>query len=245
MKLWLFVMTSLILFYSGSLPKDSEGAFEYKVSRLNQAMKIDGDWEKPQWKNVKPIEINHFMGPVPAFKPIAHAKILYDDQNLYIIFQVKDRYVRSLVTKHQGRVYEDACVEFFFSPDAASPLNYFNIETNCGGAILMGYNSAAPRKSSEVPIEDINKIELFHSLPSVVDPEIDGPVTWTIEYRVPLSVLEKFASVTKPAQGVSWRANFYKIAEKGSNIHFKTWAPIENEKPNFHLPQFFGTLKFQ
>ncbi|MCB0276848.1 MAG: diguanylate cyclase, partial [Calditrichaeota bacterium] len=26
--------------------------------------------------------------------------------------------------------------------------------------------------------------------------------------------------------------------------HWLTWAPVEHPKPNFHLPEFFGTLVF-
>jgi len=94
-------------------------------------------------------------------------------------------------------------------------------------------------------VEDIKKIEIAHSLPQIVDPEITEPVTWTLEYRIPLVMLEKYSNVTRPKQGVVWKANFYKIAEKTSNPHYITWSVIENDKPNFHLPKFFGTLKFQ
>ena len=91
----------------------------------------------------------------------------------------------------------------------------------------------------------LKQVEIAHSLPAVVDPEITGPVTWTIEYRVPLDMLEKYAKIIHPASGIEWKANFYKIAEKGTNVHFLTWSVVDNPVPNFHLPQFFGTIKFQ
>jgi hypothetical protein len=47
-----------------------------------------------------------------------------------------------------------------------------------------------------------------------------------------------------PAPGVRWRANFYKCAEHNSHPHWLMWAPIDFPKPNFHLPEFFGTLEF-
>ncbi len=53
-------------------------------------MKIDGNWDKPQWKNIKAIEINNYMGNTPSFKPTVQAKMMYDDKNLYVIFQVND-----------------------------------------------------------------------------------------------------------------------------------------------------------
>lgn len=224
---------------------DSKGVPVYNVYRLKYSMEIDGNWEKPEWENIKSLKIEHYMGEMPKFHPYTEVKMMYDDENLYIIFRVKDRYVQCVIQKPQGAVYEEACVEFFFSPDESLQFDYFNIETNCIGTVLMGYNSLSTRKSISIEVEDIKKIEIAHSLPNIVDQEIIEPVTWTIEYRIPLCMLEKYVRITHPEQGVTWRANFYKIAEKGSNPHFRTWAFVNHKSPNFHLPQYFGILKFQ
>jgi hypothetical protein len=58
-------------------------------------------------------------------------------------------------------------------------------------------------------------------------------------------MFEKYSQVTYPKPGVEWRANFYKIAENNSNPHFITWSVVINDQPNFHLPQYFGLVKFQ
>ncbi len=217
----------------------------YYVHRLLQAMKIDGIWDKPQWQNIMLVEISNFMGDLPAFHPKAFAKMMYDEENLYLIFQVEDHYVRCITKTYNGPVYEDSCVEFFFSPDINYPLKYFNLEINCGGTPLMHYNIVPRKEFKLMEKADFEQIEIAHSLPQIVDPEITKPVRWTIEYRLPLGMLEKYSVITQPKQGVSWRANFYKIAEKGSNVHFLTWSVVENAKPDFHLPQFFGRIEFQ
>jgi len=62
---------------------------------------------------------------------------------------------------------------------------------------------------------------------------------------MPLFILENYSNITYPKEGVSWRANFYKISEKGSNPHFITWNPVDNPMPDFHLPGYFGIPKFQ
>lgn len=222
-------------------------ALTYEVARLNKTMPIDGNWDKPEWKKVKSVKLKNYMGNIPAFKPKAEAKMMYDDNNVYVIFRVKDRYVRSVVQEYNGNVSSDACVEFFFAPDTHFPLRYFNLEINAGGTPLMFYILPPYPKAEFTKLDptDIRQIEIAHSLPKVVDPEIKEPVTWTIEYRIPLSLLEKFSDVTKPAPGVTWKANFYKTASKTSNRHYITWSVVDNPRPNFHLPQFFGTLKFK
>jgi len=217
----------------------------YQVSRLKKAMKIDGNWNKSQWKRVQTIDISNFMGKIPEFRPDAKAKMMYDDDYLYLIFRVQDRFVRCITNEINGPVWEDACVEFFFSPDAGFPLLYFNLEINCGGTPLMRYNLIPRKEFKLLEVDDIKKIEISHLLPEIIDPEIVEPVTWTIEYKIPISLLEKYSGVTPPKPGVTWKANFYKVAENSSNPHYMTWSVVDNPVPDFHLPQFFGILKFQ
>lgn len=216
----------------------------YYVSKLEQSIKIDGNWNKRQWQNINSVDIINYMGRIPGFQPSVKAKMMYDDGNLYVIFHVMDRYVRCLTNSINGPVWEDSCVEFFFSPDTTLPLRYFNLEINCGGTPLMHYNTIPRIEFKELSIEDIEKIEIAHSLPQIVDPETVEPVTWTIEYRIPIDMLRKYSDVTQPKPGIEWRGNFYNIAEKTSNPHYITWSVVDKNIPDFHLPQFFGLLKF-
>jgi hypothetical protein len=231
----------------------------YEVKKLGRPMVIDGNWSKPQWHNVQSLHINNRMGEKPKFKPVVEAKMMYDDQNLYVIFHVNDRYVRCVVTDINGPVYEEPAAEFFFSPDPQYPNRYFNLEINCIGTPLMHYNDfekvengKTVKTSTPLDENDIREIEIAHTISESIDPltqvidtEITGPVTWTLEYRIPLSMLGKYSKIVHPAAGVEWKANFYKIAEKGNNIHFLTWSPVNNPVPNFHLPPFFGTIIFR
>jgi len=242
-------MTTLLAFLMAIIScSDKESGEEgsvYSVVRLIKPIQVDGNWDKPEWQGVKPLEITNYMGTVPGFKPEAQVKMMYDNENVYVIFQVKDRYVRCLTTTINGPVFKDSAVEFFFAPDSSMPDRYFNLETNCGGTALMEYHTIPRSDSRGLDIEDIEKVEIAHSLPQFIDPQISEPVTWTMEYRLPLSMLEEYAGITRPATGVEWRANFYKIAENSSNPHYITWSLVENPKPNFHLPQFFGRLIFK
>lgn len=217
----------------------------YEVTRLKSAIRIDADWNKPEWKKASVLVIDKYMGKLPAFKPGAEAKMMYDDENIYVIFRVRDQYVRSLVQEYNGNVSADACVEFFFAPDTALPAEYFNLEVNAGGTPLIFYVTKPWTGFNKLSNEDIKLIEIAHSLPAKIDPEITAPITWTLEYRVPLSMLKKYSNVTTPAPGIMWKANFYKTASAGSNPHWITWSPVNKLQPDFHLPQFFGTLKFK
>lgn len=214
----------------------------YKISKFKRPVTIDGDWNKREWRSVKPIMVNNPITIQPHFIPVVKAKMAYDESNVYLIYQVQDRYVRSVTTQIGGPVWKDSAVEFFFSPDSNLPANFFNFEINCGGTPLMGYRST-PRV--RIDTMDIKKIEIAHSMPKTVEKEISEPVIWTVEFRIPLDMLEKYSKVTRPGRGVIWRGNFYKIAEITSNPHFMTWAEIAPPEKSFHSPQFFGRLQFK
>jgi hypothetical protein len=220
---------------------------EYTVTRLTAPMNLDGNWNKPRWENVKALEVSNYMDQLPKFKPSMRAKLIYDNTNLYVIFQVTDSVVRCVTRDINGPVWEDNAAEFFFAPDSLSPMKYFNLEINCGGVPLMHYNAVAGKEIINLPEEEIKKIEIAHSYTPASDKERFGLLTWTLEYKIPLNMLEKYSKVSKPAKGVYWRANFYKIAHKSSDPHYASWSfvDIAPDDVQMHLPEFFGVLKFE
>jgi len=217
----------------------------YTVSKLKGPIQIDGNWDKPAWKVVPAVTIQKHMGEKPDHRPKVQAKLAYDDKAVYVIYRVEDRYVRAVAKKVNDSVCRDSCVEFFFTPGTDIGLSYLNIEVNCGGTILFGWHPEGG-KAVRVTEADCNKIEVGHSLPKIVEPEITTPTTWTLEYRLPFEVVKKYCTkATNPAPGVIWRANLYKCADATSHPHWLTWSYVEYPRPRFHMPQFFGTLKFE
>jgi hypothetical protein len=217
----------------------------YRAVRLKKSMRVDGDWNKKSWRRSDILHIERPMGDIPKFTPKVEARMGYDRENVYVIFRVQDRYVKSVVQEYNGNVSGDSCVEFFFAPDPAKPLCYFNLEINAGGTPLIFYITKPMSGLTRLPPEEISRIEIAHSLPRVVDPEITDPVTWTIEARIPFSILEKYTPVARPAAGVQWKANFYKTGSRTSSPNYLTWSPVVFERPNFHLPQYFGVIDFK
>jgi hypothetical protein len=216
----------------------------HKVKAVTEKITIDSNWDKPVWKKVEPIKIGNRMGDEPRFRPTTEAKVLYDATSVYVIFRVHDKFVKSTVTTFNGHVSGDSCVEFFFSPNTAEPGHYFNLEINAGGTPLIFFVTKPRKESKKLSDSLIAQIEIAHSLPAVVDPEIAEETTWTIECRIPLEILKEFTEVTMPKPGVAWRANFYKTGSDTSNPHYYTWSPVSNPEPDFHLPAYFGTIHF-
>ena len=214
----------------------------YQIPKLKAALTIDANWDKSSWKNIRPLSLDQYMGEKPEHRPNTQVKMAYDDEAVYVIFRVEDRYVRSLMKEHQKGVCQDSCVEFFFTPGPDVAAGYFYLEMNCSGTMLFRFNG--PNKVVAFQKDEYSAMSIAHSLPETVDPEIQTPVTWTLEYRLPFALLKKACPLALPGPGVTWRANFYKCADDSSHPHWLTWSPVDNPTPQFHMPKFFGVLNF-
>ncbi len=203
------------------------------------------DWNKSPWDVARSVQIKNYMGNKPDHLPKAEVKLSYDDIFIYVFFKVEDKYVRAVVTEDQGNVWEDSCVEFFFTPDDDISKGYFNIEINCGGTMLFHFQKEPGKERIILPLSECNKIAVMHSLPKRNDPEIEDVVVWTVAYRVPIVLLEKYCEVVKPEAQSFWRVNYYKCADNTSHPHWLTWSPVELPSPNFHHSSSFGFLYFK
>jgi len=240
----LFVFLGCLLAGCKTEPDVEEGN-RYQVSKLDARPEINAVWDKAPWTSIRSIELTHHMGERPEHFPLTEAKIAYDNLAIYVIFRVKDQYVKAVHSNHQDPVYKDSCVEFFFSPQENSENGYFNLEMNCGGTMLFHHQTAPRTNQVQIVEEDIQQVEVASSLPRIVDPEIEEETTWIVEYRIPFSVLASYRDFPVPEQGTTWRANLYKCADETSHPHWLTWAPIDLPAPDFHQPDFFGYLEFQ
>lgn len=216
-----------------------------KAKKITSNPDAVADWNRPPWQAIPSERLRNYMGKKPEHFPKTEVKIAYDDTAIHVMFRVEDRYVRAVAAGHQHSVCGDSCAEFFFTPDSDVSRGYFNLEMNCGGTMLFHFNPGSGKGRIEIPVSDCEKISKTHSLPRIVDPEIQDFVTWAIGYSIPIDLLEKYCQVSTPKPNAVWRANFYKCADNTSHPHWLTWSPVDYPKPNFHLPRSFGVLEFE
>ena len=113
---------------------------------------------KAAWKDIAPLTLEYYMGQAPVHQPKVQARVAYDENALYIIWKVEDRYVLARRTQHQQDVYRDSCVEFFFTPGGdPGERGYFNLETNCTGVKLLGVHVAG-NQDAKVTAQDFASI---------------------------------------------------------------------------------------
>jgi hypothetical protein len=219
---------------------------EYTIRRTANPPTMDGAWDSRVWAAAATVDVAHFRPESSAHRPRVQARVLYDDTALYGIYRVEDRYVRCVHEGFQAMVCRDSCVEFFFHPHGGS--GYFNFEFNCGGSFLCMYIRDWTRVGDgfadyeQMRAEDGRKVEVWHSLPSRVEPELTEPTLWFLQFRIPYAALEPYTGPLGALSGKTWRGNFYKCGDQTSQPHWVSWAPVD--ELNFHLPRCFQTLRF-
>ena len=172
--------------------------------------------------------------------PNLRFRIAYSKDELYVQFEVEEEVVRATYTHDEtSKPYEDSCVEFFWIP--ADDGIYYNLEFNAIGTLLF---EGGPTKASRHRFgnEVTAQIRRSSTLGRDAFGTKEGPCSWRLTAAIPLSLFT--LSHVSPLEGRKVRANFYKCGDKLPVPHYVSWSPINTEHPNFHTPDFFGTICF-
>lgn len=173
------------------------------------------------------------------YKPDVRFAIAYGDNEIFVKYYVKEKYFKAEKTETNQMVCEDSCVELFVSPENDGL--YYNFEFNGIGTCLLGTGHGRS-DSKRVDPELVSKIRRLASMGNQPVTEKAGEYSWTLTLAIPLDVF--FNHNISDLKGRTFRANFYKCGDKLTVPHYVTWNPVETENPDYHRPEYFGTLKF-
>ena len=174
------------------------------------------------------------------YQPDVKFRAAHTGDAILLHYQVTEASVRAVALADDGKVWEDACVEFFLSPEGND--FYYNFECNCATKLLLHGGPAGgerPTASEEV----LMSVKRWASLGTEPFEERVGECTWEVALVIPVSAI--FRHEIADLNGKTMRANFYKCGDLLQTPHFLSWAPIELPKPKFHCPEFFGELVFE
>ncbi len=169
--------------------------------------------------------------------PSVKFRIAKTNDSFLLNFKVTEDSIKASTKKDNGPVWTDSCVEFFVIPNNDGI--YYNIECNCTGVILIG--AGRERENRErAPQEILNKVQRWSSLGNKPFDEKIGEKTWEVVLIIPFEAFFKHQIETLENQII--KANFYKCGDELTTPHFLSWNAIQLPKPDFHCPQFFGSL---
>lgn len=169
------------------------------------------------------------------YQPQVSYVMAHNNESIFLKFYVTEQFVSAAHGAINAPVYEDSCVEFFIGFDETG---YYNFEFNCIGACLAAFGG--DRDSRRLLAEE--SIGKIRSQAVVTREGGKEAVHWTITLAIPLEVFE-FHCLSS-LSGVQSRANFYKCGDGLPEPHYLCWSEVESPEPDFHRPQFFGTLSF-
>lgn len=215
--------------------------------RFSDAIPLLSDnWDDRQWAGIAGLELNHFRPEGSGHRPETTLRLLYHDSGISGRFRVDDRFVRCTRSQDMDDIWKDSCVEFFVQPKPDQ--GYFNLEFNCGGAMLGSHiidHERTPdgfRDFERFTLEDCAQVLRKATMPRSIDPEMRTPVLWMIDFFIPFALLEKYVGPLGSIGGQIWKANAYKCADETSHPHWASWQPLPAK--NFHLPESFGAIGF-
>lgn len=241
--------------------KPEPGALpELSVKRLAAGEKIvvDGKPDDAAWKSAS--ETGPFVNVSngnPNDGPIGgQAKLAWDKDNLYVLFEVKDAQVTGGFTdakdqpkKHtstgQPMLWNGHTVEMMVDPDGdGDNVNYYELQINPQNKIFKsqfdGYN--APRGGDYGPFghEDWDpKLKSAVWIKGTLDKADDKDEGYVVEVAIPWTAYAKGAANLPPKSGDAWRMNFYAMQDNGG----VAWSAILGQG-NFHKATRFGRVRF-
>ncbi|MBN1257292.1 MAG: carbohydrate-binding family 9-like protein, partial [Planctomycetes bacterium] len=109
----------------------------YTIKKVPEAPALDSTLDGPDWQDVPALCIDNYHPEASDHRPETKAKAVYTEEAVFLLYSVRDKYVRSRYTEYLDPVYTDSCVEFFAQPKPDK--GYFNFEFNAGGAFLVTY----------------------------------------------------------------------------------------------------------
>ncbi|WP_295670214.1 carbohydrate-binding family 9-like protein [uncultured Mucilaginibacter sp.] len=189
------------------------------------------------FSQTKPNKLTCEPWPAVFDRPEVTFNIGYGDDAIFLAFCVKEKHFKAIYQRTNEPVYKDSCVEFFITFDDDE--TYYNFEFNAIGTALVGYGLPGDREL--LPALLISDIKSTASNKTVRGDSL--PFEWELSLVIPFSLFYKHSIST--LKGMACKANFYKCGDDLPEPHFLCWNNIIADKPNFHLPQYFGALIFE
>ena len=219
---------------------------EYRVHRTDKPPVLNGRLNDEAWLRAGETEL---LETVTGARPSQRttARLLYDDECLYLGFHAEDSYIWGTMTGHDDPIYDEEVVEAFIDPTGlltsyyeleVSPLNtgfdalIINDTVPSGTAVrgprFQGFTGWDPRGFT-------------HAV--YVEGELGSRHCKWWECVMAIRFADLFlGGRVPPRPGDIWRANLFRIDKDGDKLEESAFSPTGAE--DFHVPQRFGKLIF-
>ena len=186
----------------------------YVAYRASLPLTIDGRSDEPSWRAAPwtgPfVDIEGPPRPAPRFG--TRAKILWDDECLYIAAELSEPDVWGTITQRDAVIFRDNDFEVFIDPDGDTH-EYYELEVNALRTawdlfLVQPYRDGGPAINGW----DIAGLQVGVHVDGTLNRPGDTDRGWTVELALPWAALKEAAHrAAPPAAGDQWRINFSRV----------------------------------
>jgi hypothetical protein len=209
----------------------------YVVPRRQGEITIDGKLDDAAWQKAPstPAFVNTMNGGRAQNE--THAKLLYDDQFLYVAYDVQTADVWGTKTQHDEPIYGEQVVEIFIDADGDGK-TYNELEVSPHNVT---FDAAFDYRRSDLQkaMAWDSQMQTAVQVQGTLDNPGDTDRGWTAEMKIPLANLYAVPRLP-PQPGDVWRFNLYYIDNKKNDAEGFS-PPMVGD---FHNLARFGYLKF-
>ncbi|WP_071790484.1 carbohydrate-binding family 9-like protein [Sphingobacterium deserti] len=232
----------------------------YAAKKINTPIEIDGRanesaWAEAAWTSAF-TDIEGEFKPSP--KLLTKAKMLWDDENLYIYAKLDEPHIWGDITEPDAIIYHNNDFEVFIKPFEQQSF-YYEIEVNALNTIMDLMMPKAYRLGGDALMHwDVKGLKSAVHIEGTLNDARDEDHYWAVEMAIPFRSLHTFAGKATPKVDSYWRVNFSRVQwqhelingryqRKKSDDKFVpednwVWSPIG--VVNMHHPERWGYLKF-
>src|SRR6185437_15642509 len=224
------------------------GAPLYHCAFTSVAPTIDGKIDDAAWSRTDWTAdfVDVTTGDKPPLR--TRAKLLWDDQYLYIAAEMEEPNVQGDRTEHDDKLYLENVFEVFIDPDSDGR-NYAEFEIN---ALNTTFDATLDRPYRDNGILNLDWTaegwKTAVHIDGTINDDSDQDKGWTVEIAIPWSAIKELApGVVPPKNGTRWsvemaRVNTLPGAQPGENRGHWVWSKIG--EVNFHRPDKWGVIEF-
>ncbi len=216
----------------------SPGLPEYHVVRARPPPAIDGVLDDPAWAKATAVNLVNSLDGSPA-RVRTTARLLWDDQYLYVSFDCEDPDVWSTFTKHDDPLYTQEVVEIFIDADGDGR-TYNEIEVSPANVVFDAY---FPERRQGMDLSWESQALTAVTVQGTLNDASDIDQGWRVEMRIPIARLAAVPNVP-PRPGDRWRFNLYRLELHGrKEVEGLAFSPPR--VGDFHALNRFAWLVFE
>jgi alpha-galactosidase len=205
---------------------------ECTAVRISQQLGADGFPIASEWERAIALQFSHdWQGKNDDPQRQTEVRLLWSEQELYLRFCCRYRSVNvqdnADANGRRDFLWERDVAEAFLQPDRFGEKYYKEFEVSPNGQWLdlditpQGLQHITSGMRSSVKLDESQQ-------------------QWIAELAIPLSALVPRFDPAHP-----WRVNFFRCEGVPPNRFYGSWQPTCTPEPQFHVPEKFGTLRFQ